>query len=441
MAVNKLEGDQYMFGRESRVCSYLAKFGSTAAVYAAVILLGTAYLTSAQTGRENRIATEEKLAALKKLAKKGDNHARYTLGRAYMAGQMGLKEDSNQAFFWLNEAGVDNHAAAQFDLAVCYEQGIGTEEDKELAVEFYLKAGEQGIENAYTHSGLLLKALGRPDAAAKSFRLGAGRRNPVALREYGRALIYGLGVAADVPGAISFLEHAAQTGDAEANLLLAEVYTGNYGGVPQSPKKMIHHLWEAANRNFAPAQSKLGYCYEEGLGVAKDTEVAVKWYMKAAQSGYPTAMINLASCYDLGKGVAMSKPEAFKWYKKAADQDFPLGHYNVGICYATGTGVEVDDVRALEYLTKAAELGEATAQFNLGVIYEKGIGTDPNPENAFYWYGMCAAQDDSRGLRALAACYVKGLGTPVDESKATAYFRKATDLNTERAIPIFETSK
>ena len=64
----------------------------------------------------------------------------------------------------------------------------------------------------------------------------------------------------------------------------------------------------------------MGFCYEEGIGVAKDGAEAVKWFRKAAEQGHAGAQFNLGYCYMNGIGVAKDGAEAVKWYRKAARQ-------------------------------------------------------------------------------------------------------------------------
>ena len=45
---------------------------------------------------------------------------------------------------------------------------------------------------------------------------------------------------------------------------------------------------------------QLGCCYEQGIGVNRDAEAAVKLYREGANLGYPDAMISLAICLETG---------------------------------------------------------------------------------------------------------------------------------------------
>ena len=79
---------------------------------------------------------------------------------------------------------------------------------------------------------------------------------------------------------------------------------------------------KAADQGNAGAQNNLGFCYQEGQGVPKNYNEAVKWYLKATE-GYTQgrAERHLGDCYEHGYGVVQDITEAIKWYKKAADDD------------------------------------------------------------------------------------------------------------------------
>ena len=68
------------------------------------------------------------------------------------------------------------------------------------------------------------------------------------------------------------------------------------------------------------AQCNLGYCYEMGYGVAKNSQEAVKWYGKSAGQGHTTAQRNLAKCYAYGRGVPKNQAKADYWYQKANER-------------------------------------------------------------------------------------------------------------------------
>jgi hypothetical protein len=64
----------------------------------------------------------------------------------------------------------------------------------------------------------------------------------------------------------------------------------------------------------------IGYMYNKGRGVSKDSAEAFKWYLKAAEQGNAAAQYALGLLYEQGKGTAKDKQIAATWYRKAAEQ-------------------------------------------------------------------------------------------------------------------------
>ena len=69
------------------------------------------------------------------------------------------------------------------------------------------------------------------------------------------------------------------------------------------------------------AQYNLGRCYADGIGVAKDPVMAVKWYEKAAVRGVTGAQLKLAECLEKGIGCTANPIAAQEWYKVAGKKD------------------------------------------------------------------------------------------------------------------------
>lgn len=98
----------------------------------------------------------------------------------------------------------------------------------------------------------------------------------------------------------------------------------------------------AAEQGYAGAQSNLGFCYENGLGVPVNYMEAIKWYRLSAEQQDFTALYNLGYCYEKGYGVIPNKQEAFKYYSLSAKYDYAMAQYKLGTCYTLGHGVKMD---------------------------------------------------------------------------------------------------
>src|SRR5438874_13835835 len=55
-----------------------------------------------------------------------------------------------------------------------------------------------------------------------------------------------------------------------------------------------------AEKGDAQAQFDLGFMYDEGKSVERDSTEATKWYRKAAEQGFAKAQLNLAAMYESG---------------------------------------------------------------------------------------------------------------------------------------------
>jgi TPR repeat protein len=75
----------------------------------------------------------------------------------------------------------------------------------------------------------------------------------------------------------------------------------------------LREFQPAAERGDRDAQLALADMYLRGYGVATDPAVAARWFRKAADQGDPRAQTNLGFLYEQGKGVARDFEEAAKW--------------------------------------------------------------------------------------------------------------------------------
>jgi hypothetical protein len=109
-----------------------------------------------------------------------------------------------------------------------------------------------------------------------------------------------------------------------------------------------------ADQGDASAQYHLGVMYDDGHGLPRDYEKAMRWYGKAADQGNAEAQCNLGSMYVKGHGVPQDYNKASMWYEMAADTGNTRAQFNIGELYASGMGVPQDYVLAYMWFTLAA---------------------------------------------------------------------------------------
>jgi len=155
----------------------------------------------------------------RKAAEKGNNFARVALAKINEEGIEGAPIDLAETIKWMTLAADDGSSAAQFNLGVYYDHGIGVPVDPIRALYWYKLASDQGNKDAPCNIGILFaNGTIRKDAAeaARWYRLGADRNDEFAQYNLGRLYQLGLGVPLDLKEAYIWLRIAAVKGHAPA---------------------------------------------------------------------------------------------------------------------------------------------------------------------------------------------------------------------------------
>jgi len=146
-------------------------------------------------------------------------------------------------------------------------------------------------------------------------------------------------------------------------------------------------LVRRAEAGDAASQVWLGDRYSEGKGVAKNDDLATKWWKKAADQGNPDGQFNMGwRCWDGKAGVERDRAEATRYWKLSADQKNIWSMAALGNAYLNGDGVPQDYKEAVKYLRAAKDRGSSWAQSLLGRCYENGWGVQKDRQEAIRLY-------------------------------------------------------
>jgi TPR repeat protein len=323
-----------------------------------------------------------------------------------------VEEDAVEAVKWYRKAAERNIAQAQFNLAVCYEEGKGVKEDAVEAVKWYRKAAEQNYPDAQNNLASCYSS--------------------------------GQGVAKDLVEAVKWHRKAAEQDYAEAQCSLGAWYaTGQ--GVGRDDTEAVKWFRKAAMRNSHPGQYNLGVCYRDGQGVAQDETEAYKWFLLAAAQGNqgakqdvtklerqlksgqraagqqraseftpPEITLNRASQIEAdGNPLTDLRAKAETGDAESQDQ---LGE----AFYAGKRGVPKDPVEAMKWFRKAAGQNHPAAQYNLAVGCESGDGVAKYEVEAYKWYLLAAKQGHSKAQRNVTMLELMLLPEQIAEGKRRA---------------------
>lgn len=296
-------------------------------------------------------------------ALKGDAKAQFNLANCYNKG-IGMARDAKMAVKWYTASAVQGNPEAQNALALCYERGTGVDRDAKAAFAWYTRAAAQGYALAEFNLGLCYeRGIGtEPDskAAVTWYRQSAEQGNYESLNNLGLCYERGRGVELDQKQAYELYLASAKAGSSMAQFNLALCYQKGIG-VHESELRAVEWYTKSAEQGFAPAQCNLAVFFQQGIGAQADELVAVKWYTTAAAQGYAEAQNNLALCYQFGIGVPQDLKLAAQWFTEASLQGYAEAQFNLATAYAHGRGVERSEDVARQWLEEAAARGHPDA--------------------------------------------------------------------------------
>ena len=256
----------------------------------------------------------------KQLANNGNANAQYNLAMMYYKGE-GTQKNKILAFIWFNTASKEGNKLAQNKLGTMYANGevVGTK-DKLKATKEYLKSALQNYDIAQLNLGIQYNSNIKEESLKRAFfwyTQAANNGNLAAINNLGNMYYAGQSVKKDLKKAYELYFKAANKGDKLAQFNLSMMYyNGEY--IKQSDKKTLYWLNLSAEQGLAIAQVKLGTFYREGYNlVNKDFKKALYWYYEAAKQEWPEGEFYIGFSYFHGLGINQSNKKAAYWMAKA----------------------------------------------------------------------------------------------------------------------------
>lgn len=219
----------------------------------------------------------------------------------------------------------------------------------------------------------------------------------------------------------------------------------------------------AAAMGHTGAQWELGERYEQGVGVAQNTERALYWYCVVytpdeeariklekrhsdAENGNPDAQAELAEYYlcqswdDAHKELAVQ--EAERWYRSALEKGCVSGdvEYMLGVfCMDRCTRGEnrAAEQQAVAWFLCGAEHGSAHAQLEVADMCRYGVcGIPQDLHQAYMWYSKAFQnlEQEVHIIEAVETAFTLGVfcdfgvGCERNESAAHAWYKRALSL-------------
>ncbi|UZO02372.1 uncharacterized protein OCT59_020853 [Rhizophagus irregularis] len=296
---------------------------------------------------------------------------------------------------------IKNHKESKFwftsFIGFFYQLGIGCDIDKEKALTLYFLSINNEIENDSSYNEDFNKLCLIEDFDYSFISL---RNKNIIIGKYLLSLFYYKDIILDInykQNKLAMSLKLAKKGDLEAQYNLAICYMDGKG-VRKDKKKALKWFLKSENKYFkiilnknerefkrilklaiendSTAQNnmgnfynRIGFCYANGIGTAKDNKKAFEWYTKSAIAGCANGQCNLGFCYANGIGTAKDDNKAFEWYLKSAENEFEIAQNYIGDCYNYGIGTDKDKDKAIYWYKKALDNGIREAKDKLDYIY------------------------------------------------------------------------
>lgn len=155
----------------------------------------------------------------------------------------------------LQMASNQGNCIASYALGFLYQIGICFSKNDSVAIQYYEKAGQQGLPFAYSRIGFIYL-----NGSKQLFKQ-------------------------DVNKAIQYFQKSVDLGSIDGYVNLGSLYIQGVG-VPKNVPKGIEYLEFAAQHKHFTAIYNLGSAYEDGLGVNVDYNKALYYYQMANDLGY-----------------------------------------------------------------------------------------------------------------------------------------------------------
>lgn len=300
-------------------------------------------------------------------AESGDVEAMVELGDCYNYG-MGVRTSGSKSLTWYKKAAELGNSEAMKNIAEAYRHGNGVKQDEAKAKEWYRMAAKNGNLEAQATLEKWLDETKKENS------------------EWEQA------------------QKKAAEGDAKSLKYLGVSYLGGYPPAEKDVEKGLEYLLKAAEFGYAPAMDRLGDHYKN----ASQYEIALSWYKKAAEQEVPASVAQeedphnrlrdpvyksivnsigkIGLFYWDGLGVEKDLDKAIEWFVKASN----MGDRNILHDHASALfwghgdfGKDVD--KALELFTISGNNGDTAAMENLAYWFKKGIQVPKDLEKAVYW--------------------------------------------------------
>lgn len=218
-------------------------------------------------------------------------YAQFKMGDYYFFGCGPCLEDNKKAVEWYEKAVANEIPMAMLRMGDYYLYDYDSLSESEKAFAYFKKAAEyewynEGLGICYE------MGIGVEDNETEAFKyytLAADNGNVTSMYRTGLCYYNGVGVKQNYAEAYRWFTDAAGNENIGAAYYLGKMQMYGEGCTPD-PEAAVQWLLKAAEKNNDKAQFELGNAYLTGNGVEENDDIAMEWFEKAAENGNEKAL-------------------------------------------------------------------------------------------------------------------------------------------------------
>jgi len=337
------------------------------------------------------------------------------------------------------------HGKGCYNLALKYQDALGTKRDNKRARKLFKRAGDLLKNDCPKHGpschliGVLYKyGRGVQRNYKRSFALfksGCDARSGDACYELGTAHKLGQGTVRNIDHAKELYHRACHSFDNanachDAGVMLA----GNQ--IKLADRRKVMKYGERACQLDRRHCDVIAYLYGTGKGGVRDDKKAVKWYTAACNHGSRVACYSLAARHYYGTGTAKNVREAIRLYQRSCDRGYAAACTRLGSFYQRGAkgdayALKKDAARAFRLFLVGCVRRNGEACFNVGSQLQwgrTGRGKTRNPRRARIYYRRGCQFNNGLACAALGRLLRRGKGGKKNLRGAKNYFERGCSL-------------
>lgn len=275
-------------------------------------------------------SNEKALELLRRSAKKNYSYASAKLGIAYFEGDFGLKINYGIAHDYLKNACFTGDVTAMCYYGWIYAMSLGVEQDKYKAKYWF----EKSIENGYEYAYIPLYILSLDDSEA-----------------YGSSEYY----KSQALKSIDYSKFSRIIDEYYYRAFVQETRDWVKNKYAQTAFEISYDNYQKTNDLYACAT--VGFYYERGVGVEKNLETALTYYIKSYELGRGDAI------YDIRR--VCEQLDRFEVLFEILSRDPETNNTDIlnmlAYCYAEGKGTSVNFNMAHKTIDKAIQIDSQDA--------------------------------------------------------------------------------